>query len=136
MDTPYGEPLTRQLLDAAQGGSCRPGRRRRPWCSRTPTATTLHGSGSGSAYLDGAEVISTEASLAHLCAEPTSQQMRQLTHHTSTQEPLGWYMRRHFGSFPERAPQRDTSEPDPVGLARQAAQWAYDHRRTATVPPP
>src|SRR4051812_8047871 len=70
VDTPYDGPMSRALIAAAEEVL--------PRGSRIETVVNTHANGDhsyGNAFFPGAEIISTHASLEHLCAEPTPQQM-------------------------------------------------------------
>ncbi|MFK8909715.1 MBL fold metallo-hydrolase [Streptomyces sp. YS-3] len=94
VDTPYDGPLTRTLMAAATAVL--------PEGARVRTIVNTHANGDhtfGNAFFPGAEIISTRASLDHLCLEPDPEAMHLLTHTTPADEPLGWYMRKHFGHY-------------------------------------
>ncbi|MFF1478082.1 MBL fold metallo-hydrolase [Streptomyces sp. NPDC058301] len=94
VDTPYDGQMTRTLLEAAAAVL--------PAGARVETIVNTHANGDhcfGNSHFPGAEIISTRASLDHLCAEPDPGQMHHLVHGTPADQPLGWYMRRHFGQY-------------------------------------
>ncbi|WP_328973881.1 MBL fold metallo-hydrolase [Streptomyces sp. NBC_00239] len=94
IDTPYDEPMTRALISAAA-----------PLLAdgtRVSTIVNTHSNGDhtfGNRFFPGADIITTQSSADHLCNEPTPEQMHHLTTETAADQPLGWYMRRHFGRF-------------------------------------
>ncbi|MEU5437981.1 MBL fold metallo-hydrolase [Streptomyces sp. NPDC020719] len=94
VDTPYDGQMTRTLLAAAAAVL--------PAGARVETIVNTHANGDhcfGNSHFPDAQIISTQASLDHLCTEPDPGQMHHLTHNTPADEPLGWYMRRHFGHY-------------------------------------
>ncbi|MET9933446.1 MULTISPECIES: MBL fold metallo-hydrolase [unclassified Streptomyces] len=94
VDTPYDERMTRALIAAA--APLLPDR------VQVRTIVNTHANGDhtfGNRFFPGAEIITTQASRDHLCTEPTPAQMRHLTKETAADQPLGWYMRHHFGRF-------------------------------------
>lgn len=94
VDTPYDRPMSRALRAAAEQVL--------PHGSRIDTVVNTHTNGDhsyGNAFFQGSEIISTHASLEHLCAEPTPQQMHHLSQNLPADDPLGWYMALHFSRF-------------------------------------
>ncbi|MDJ0342814.1 MBL fold metallo-hydrolase [Streptomyces sp. H10-C2] len=92
-DTPYDGPLTRQLQHLAA-----------PILKGAAIGTIVnsHANGDhsyGNGLFPGTDIVSTEANLAHICAEPTPQELTQLLASTRSDTPLGWYMRHHFGRY-------------------------------------
>ncbi|MEV6042363.1 MBL fold metallo-hydrolase [Streptomyces xanthochromogenes] len=94
IDTPYTPALTDVLLDAVRevaGPAAEPAH-----------VVVTHANGDhtwGLQQLPGAEIVATRAALDHQCIEPTPQQVQALIHDTDPDQPLGWYIRRHFGRF-------------------------------------
>lgn len=94
VDTPYDGPMSQALQAAAEQAL--------PRDCRIETVVNTHANGDhsyGNAFFPGAEIISTTASLEHLCAEPTPQQMHHLSRNLPAEDPLGWYMALHFSRF-------------------------------------
>ncbi|MBD0743135.1 MBL fold metallo-hydrolase [Streptomyces sp. CBMA152] len=94
VDTPYDGPMTRALIAATSAVL--------PEEARVRTVINTHANGDhtfGNAFFPDAEIISTRASLDHICIEPDPEAMHHLTHATPADEPLGWYMRKHFGHY-------------------------------------
>lgn len=94
VDTPYTLDLTDTFLEAARAAAG-------PGTELTKVAAT-HANGDhtwGNQQLPGAEIIATHAALEHQCLEPTPQQLEVLMRETDPDQPLGWYLRRHFGKF-------------------------------------
>ncbi|MFD8902553.1 MBL fold metallo-hydrolase [Streptomyces ardesiacus] len=94
VDTPYDGPMSRALIAAAN-------RVLLPGCG-IGTVVNTHANGDhsyGNVFFPDDEIISTQFSLQHLCAEPTPQQMHHLSQDLSTGDPLGWYMDLHFSRF-------------------------------------
>lgn len=94
VDTPYDGPMSRALIAAAD--------RILPPGVSISTVVNTHANGDhsyGNMFFPSAEIISTQSSLQHLCAEPTPQHMHHLSQNLSTDDPLGWYMDLHFSRF-------------------------------------
>jgi glyoxylase-like metal-dependent hydrolase (beta-lactamase superfamily II) len=96
VDTPYTADLTRHLIRLA-AGVLTPG-------TEITTVVNTHGNGdhsygNGLFTAEGAEVISTEATTVHLCAEPSPAQLAHLIAESDPATPLGAYVKRHFGRF-------------------------------------
>ncbi|MET9365057.1 MBL fold metallo-hydrolase [Streptomyces sp. NPDC006632] len=93
LDTPYALDLTDTFLAAARAAAPD---------AHIGTVFTTHGNGDhswGNQRVTGARIISTRRTLEHQCLEPTPEQLRALIEETDPDQPLGWYFRRHFGSF-------------------------------------
>ncbi|MFG3280754.1 MBL fold metallo-hydrolase [Streptomyces sp. NPDC048111] len=94
VDTPYTAPLTRALIDAARRVSG-PG-------ARVSTVVNTHANGDhsyGNALFPDAEIISTDANLAHLCAEPTPAQLQGLLDGCRADVEFERYLLNHFGRY-------------------------------------
>ncbi|MGV2918189.1 MBL fold metallo-hydrolase [Streptomyces alfalfae] len=93
IDTPYDGPMTETMIAAARP---RLGDR----VVRTVVNTHANGDHSfGNHLFPDAEIIATEAGHLHQHHEPTPTDMHTLVHASPPDSAMGWYMRRHFGSF-------------------------------------
>ncbi|WP_435128673.1 MBL fold metallo-hydrolase [Actinacidiphila sp. bgisy144] len=96
VDTPYTADLTRHLATLADEVL--------PAGTRITTVVNTHGNGdhsygNGLFTAAGAEVISTEATTAHLCKEPSPAQLARLVADCDPATPLGAYLKRHFARY-------------------------------------
>lgn len=94
VDTPYTTALAEQLLAAA--------RHVLPAGTSIGTVINTHANGDhcySNGSFPGAEIIATEGCREHVCLEPAPSQLHQLVHGSDPQQPLGRYLRRHFGRF-------------------------------------
>lgn len=94
VDTPYTAGMTRRLQELAAEVTA-PG-------TRIGTVVNTHGNGDhsyGNGLFPGAEIISTDANEAHLCAEPAPADLARLVADSDPGTALGAYMKRHFGRY-------------------------------------
>ncbi|OAR26578.1 MBL fold metallo-hydrolase [Streptomyces sp. ERV7] len=94
VDTPYTAPLTRALAAAARRVAA-PG-------ARVSTVVNTHANGDhsyGNGLFPDAEIISTDANLAHLCAEPTPGQLQAMLDACRTEVAFERYLLAHFGRY-------------------------------------
>lgn len=94
VDTPYTAGLTHALLAAARQVLA-PG-------ARFSTVVNTHANGDhsyGNGLFPDAEIISTEANLAHLCAEPTPSQLQAVLDGCRAEVPFERYLLAHFGRY-------------------------------------
>ncbi|MCQ4079619.1 MBL fold metallo-hydrolase [Streptomyces sp. RB6PN25] len=97
VDTPYTTALAEQLLTAA--------RRVLPTGATFDTVINTHANGDhcySNAFFTGAEIIATESCREHACFEPAPDLLHQLVHGSDPGQPLGRYLRRHFGRYDYR----------------------------------
>ncbi|MFF3957421.1 MBL fold metallo-hydrolase [Streptomyces sp. NPDC001890] len=97
VDTPYTAALTEALTAAAH--------RVLPPSASISTVVNSHANGDhsyGNGLFPHAEIISTDANLAHLCAEPEPAQLQALLDQCRTDEPFDRYMLAHFGRYDYR----------------------------------
>ncbi|MEU6355968.1 MBL fold metallo-hydrolase [Streptomyces sp. NPDC047072] len=97
VDTPYTAHLTRLLKTAAHEVL--------PPSAEISTVVNTHANGDhsyGNGEFPGAEIISTEANLQHLCAEPTPGQLETLLNQCQQEDDFGRYLLAHFGRFDYR----------------------------------
>ncbi|MEU8589523.1 MBL fold metallo-hydrolase [Streptomyces sp. NPDC048664] len=94
IDTPYTPALTDDFLAAARAAAGSD--------IVLDRVAVTHANGDhtwGLQQLPGAEIISTHATLAHQCLEPRPEHLRALIHDSDPDQPLGRYLREHFGRF-------------------------------------
>ncbi|GAA0616592.1 MBL fold metallo-hydrolase [Streptomyces crystallinus] len=94
VDTPYTAPLTRALTTAAQRVAA-PG-------ARVSTVVNTHANGDhsyGNGLFPDAEIVSTDANLAHLCAEPTPGQLQAMLDGCRDEVAFERYLLAHFGRY-------------------------------------
>ncbi|MFF1479006.1 MBL fold metallo-hydrolase [Streptomyces sp. NPDC058301] len=94
VDTPYTAPLTRALAAAARRVAG-PG-------ARVSTVVNTHANGDhsyGNGLFPDAEIISTDANLAHLCAEPTPGQLQAMLDGCRDEVAFERYLLAHFGRY-------------------------------------
>ncbi|MFD9487391.1 MBL fold metallo-hydrolase [Streptomyces sp. NPDC059991] len=94
VDTPYTADLTRALAAAARRVSA-PG-------ARVSTVVNTHANGDhsyGNGLFPDAEIISTDANLAHLCAEPTPGQLQTMLDGCRDEVAFERYLLAHFGRY-------------------------------------
>ncbi|MFD9793413.1 MBL fold metallo-hydrolase [Streptomyces sp. NPDC059070] len=94
VDTPYTADLTHALTAAARRVLA-PG-------ARISTVVNTHANGDhsyGNGLFPDAEIISTEANLAHLCAEPTPPQLQAVLDGCRPEVPFERYLLTHFGRY-------------------------------------
>ncbi|MER7688259.1 MBL fold metallo-hydrolase [Streptomyces sp. NPDC097610] len=97
VDTPYTAALTRSLTAAAH--------RVLPPSAVISTVVNTHANGDhsyGNGLFPDAEIISTEANLDHLCAEPEPEQLHALLDQCQRNDPFQRYMLAHFGRYDYR----------------------------------
>ncbi|MFF5523119.1 MBL fold metallo-hydrolase [Streptomyces coeruleorubidus] len=97
VDTPYTSALTRALTAAAH--------RVLPASATISTVVNTHANGDhsyGNGLFPDAEIISTEASLGHLCAEPGPEQLHAMLDQCRPDDPFGRYLLAHFGRYDYR----------------------------------
>jgi glyoxylase-like metal-dependent hydrolase (beta-lactamase superfamily II) len=110
VDTPYTAAMTTRLQRLASevvADSMVPseGRRTRAGAGAGAcigTVVNTHGNGDhsyGNGLFPQAEIISTEANGAHLCAEPSPGDLARLVATSDPGTPLGAYVKRHFGRY-------------------------------------
>ncbi|WP_369192307.1 MBL fold metallo-hydrolase [Streptomyces sp. R08] len=93
VDTPYTPSLTKAFLSAAH-------RVAEDTVLSTVVATHANGDHTwGNQCLTSTEILATDAALKHQCIEPTPQELCALIRDSDPDQPLGWYLRRHFGKF-------------------------------------
>ncbi|WP_188275817.1 MBL fold metallo-hydrolase [Streptomyces sp. CBMA152] len=94
VDTPYTGHLTKTLIAAAE--------RVLPPGARISTVVNTHANGDhsyGNALFPDAEIISTDANLTHLCAEPAPEQLQAMLDGCGDQVPFERYLLTHFGRY-------------------------------------
>ncbi|MFD7919153.1 MBL fold metallo-hydrolase [Streptomyces sp. NPDC059740] len=94
VDTPYDLTMTRALQKAAAAVL--------PAGVQVSTVVNTHPNGDhtfGNSAFEGAEFVSTAAFAEHLCGEPGPREMQVLVGQSDPEDPVGAYMRRHFGRF-------------------------------------
>lgn len=97
VDTPYTAHLTRLLKSAAHQAL--------PSSAEISTVVNTHANGDhsyGNGQFPGAEIISTEANMQHLCSEPTPHQLETLLNQCQQDDNFGRYLLAHFGHFDYR----------------------------------
>ncbi|MET9083201.1 MBL fold metallo-hydrolase [Streptomyces sp. NPDC004237] len=97
VDTPYTAHLAQLLKTAAHQVLLQP--------ADISIVVNTHANGDHSysnGEFPGAEIISTEANLRHLCAEPTPEQLETLLNQCQQEESFGRYLLAHFGRYDYR----------------------------------
>ncbi|WP_255345963.1 MBL fold metallo-hydrolase [Streptomyces chartreusis] len=97
VDTPYTARLTHRLKTAAYQVLPPP--------VEISTLVNTHANGDhsyGNGEFPGTEIISTEANLRHLCAEPAPEELERLLDQCDEDDPFGRYLLAHFGHFDYR----------------------------------
>ncbi|MEU5476807.1 MBL fold metallo-hydrolase [Streptomyces mirabilis] len=97
VDTPYTAHLTQTLKTAAYQVLPQP--------AEISTVVNTHANGDhsyGNGLFPGAEIISTEANLRHLCVEPGPDQLEALLARCQPEDPFGRYLLAHFGRYDYR----------------------------------
>ncbi len=97
VDTPYTAQLTHLLKTAAYQVL--------PPTAEISTVVNTHANGDhsyGNGEFPGAEIISTEANLRHLCVEPAPDQLETLLNQCQPDDLFGRYLLAHFGRYDYR----------------------------------